>query len=115
MTSAGGADLDVREPQGFMAPYAEVFAIPRGWRFSVAGIIGRMPMAMYGLGTVLLISAGTGRYGLAGSVSAAGSVGGAVCAPQLGRLVDRLGQHRVLVPVCVIFALSVAGLTLAVA
>jgi MFS family permease len=114
MTGAGGADLDVREPQGFMAPYAEVFAIPRAWRFSVAGIIGRMPMSMYGLGTVLLISAGTGRYGLAGTVSAAGAIGGAVCAPQLGRLVDRLGQHRVLIPVCVTFALSVAGLVAAV-
>jgi MFS family permease len=114
MTGAGGADLDVREPQGFMAPYAEVFAIPRAWRFSVAGIIGRMPMSMYGLGTVLLISAGTGRYGLAGTVSAAGAIGGAVCAPQLGRLVDRLGQHRVLIPVCMIFALAVAGLVAAV-
>jgi predicted MFS family arabinose efflux permease len=114
MTRAGRADLDVREPQGFLAPYAEVFAIPRAWRFSVAGIIGRMPMSMYGLGTVLLISAGTGRYGLAGTVSAAGAIGGATCAPQLGRLVDRLGQHRVLVPVCVTFALSVAGLVAAV-
>ena len=114
MTRAGRADLDVREPRGFLAPYAEIFAIPRAWRFSVAGIIGRMPMSMYGLGTVLLISAGTGRYGLAGSVSAAGAIGGAVCAPQLGRLVDRLGQHRVLVPVCVTFALSVAGLVAAV-
>jgi len=114
MTSADGADLSVRGPRGFLAPYAEIFAIPRAWRFSAAGIIGRMPMSMYGLGTVLLISAGTGRYGLAGSVSAAGSVGGAVCAPRLGRLVDRVGQHRVLVPVCVIFALSVAGLAAAV-
>src|SRR5487761_91255 len=104
----------VREPRGFLAPYADVFAIPRAWRFSVAGIIGRMPMSMYGLGTVLLISAGTGRYGLAGSVSAAGAIGGAICAPQLGRLVDRLGQHRVLIPVSVIFALSVAGLAAAV-
>ena len=98
----------------FLAPYAEIFAIPRAWRFSVAGIIGRMPMSMYGLGTVLLISAGTGRYGLAGSVSAAGSIGGALCATQFGRLADRIGQHRVLVPVCVIFALSVAGLSAAV-
>ncbi|MDX6417621.1 MAG: hypothetical protein QOG28_2241 [Trebonia sp.] len=114
MTSAGGADLGVRAPRGFLAPYAEIFAIPRAWRFSVAGIIGRMPMSMYGLGTVLLISAGTGRYGLAGSVSAAGAIGGAICAPQLGRLVDRLGQHRVLIPVTVIFALSVAGLAAAV-
>ena len=114
MTSAGGAGLGVRGPRGFLAPYAEIFAIPSAWRFSVAGIIGRMPMSMYGLGTVLLISAGTGRYGLAGSVSAAGAIGGAICAPQLGRLVDRLGQHRVLVPVCVTFALAVAGLVAAV-
>jgi MFS family permease len=114
MTRAGRADLDVSEPRGFLAPYAEVFAIPRAWRFSVAGILGRMPMSMYGLGTVLLISAGTGRYGLAGTVSAAGAIGGAICAPQLGRLVDRLGQHRVLVPVCVTFALAVAGLVAAV-
>ena len=114
MTSAEEAGLGGGVSRGFLAPYAEIFAIPRAWRFSVAGIIGRMPMSMYGLGTVLLISAGTGRYGLAGSVSATGSIGGALCAPQLGRLVDRLGQHRVLIPVGVTFALSVAGLALAV-
>jgi predicted MFS family arabinose efflux permease len=114
MTRAGEAGLGMRPARGFLAPYAEIFAVPRAWRFSVAGVIGRMPMAMYGLGTVLLISAGTGRYGLAGSVSAAGSIGGAACAPRLARLTDQLGQHRVLVPVCVTFALSVAGLTAAV-
>jgi MFS family permease len=114
MTSADEARLDASGRRGFLAPYAEIFAIPRAWRFSVAGIIGRMPMSMYGLGTVLLISAGTGRYGLAGTVSAAGSLGGAACAPQFGRLVDRVGQHRVLIPVCMAFALSVAGLTAAV-
>jgi MFS family permease len=114
MTSADGAGVGVRRPRGFLAPYADIFAIPRAWRFSVAGIIGRMPMSMYALGTVLLISAGTGRYGLAGSVSAAGAIGGAICAPRLGRLTDRLGQHRVLVPVCVTFGLSVAGLAAAV-
>jgi MFS family permease len=110
MTSAGQASS-----RGFLFPYAEIFRIPHAWRFSVAGIIGRMPMAMYGLGTVLLISAGTGRYGLAGSVSAAGSLSGAVCAPQTARLVDRRGQRRVLVPLCVVFALSVAGLVVAAA
>ena len=113
--SADGAGPAAGGARGFLAPYAEIFAIPRAWRFSVAGIVARMPMSMYGLGTVLLISAVTGRYGLAGSVSAAGSLGFAVCAPQLGRLVDRLGQHRVLVPVGVAFGLSVAGLSAAVA
>jgi MFS family permease len=100
--------------RGFLRPYAEIFSIPRAWRFSVAGVIGRLPMSMYGLGTVLLISAGTGRYGLAGTVAAVSALGNALCAPQLGRLTDRLGQHRVLVPICVIFALSVAGLVAAV-
>ena len=108
MTSADEAG------HGFLRPYAEIFSIPRAWRFSVAGVIGRLPMSMYGLGTVLLISAGTGRYGLAGTVAAAGALGNAFFAPQLGRLVDRLGQHRVLVPICVIFALSVVGLVTAV-
>jgi MFS family permease len=118
MGGAGGARLDAPprgpRPGGFIRPYAEIFAIPRAWRFSVAGIIGRMPLSMYGLGTVLLISASTGRYGLAGSVAAAGSLGLALGGPQLGRLADRVGQHRVLVPVCVAFALSVTGLTAAV-
>jgi len=100
--------------RGFLAPYAEIFAIPRAWRFSVAGIIGRLPMAMFGLGLVLLISAGTGRYALAGTVSAAAALGNAACVPQFGRLADRVGQHRVLAPLCVIFALSVAGLVAAV-
>ena len=114
MTSAGGGGLRAGAPRRLLAPYAEVFSIPRAWQFSVAGIIGRMPMSMFGLGTVLLISAGTGRYGLAGSVSAAGSVGGAACAPRLGRLVDRVGQGRVLIPVCLAFTASVAGLVAAV-
>src|ERR1700685_2030930 len=106
--------VDEADARGFLRPYAEIFSIPRAWRFSVAGVIGRLPMSMYGLGTVLLISAGTGRYGLAGTVAAAGALGNAFFAPQLGRLVDRLGQHRVLVPICVIFTLSVVGLVTAV-
>src|SRR3984957_6230680 len=105
MTSA-----DEAEGHGFLRPYAEIFSIPRAWRFSVAGVIGRLPMSMYGLGTVLLISAGTGRYGLAGTVAAVSALGNAFCAPQLGRLTDRVGQHRVLVPICLIFTLSVVGL-----
>src|SRR4249920_2952614 len=68
-----------RSPAGLLTrplrPYAEIFTIPGAWRFSVAGVIGRMPMSMFGLGTVLLISAVTGKYGVAGTVSAVGSLG----------------------------------------
>jgi predicted MFS family arabinose efflux permease len=115
MTSADDAGArGVTGPRGLLLPYAEIFRIPRAWRFSLAGIIGRMPMAMFGLGIVLLISAVTGRYGVAGSVAAAGSLGGAASAPQIARLVDTRGQRRVLVPLVLVFVSSVAGLIIAV-
>jgi predicted MFS family arabinose efflux permease len=115
MTSADDAGArEVTGPRALLLPYAEIFRIPRAWRFSLAGIIGRMPMAMFGLGTVLLISAVTGRYGVAGSVAAAGSLGGAASAPQIARLVDTRGQRRVLVPLVLVFVSSVAGLIIAV-
>src|SRR5215472_6176029 len=112
MTSAEKADR--LRSAGFLLPYVEIFQIPRAWRFSLAGIIGRMPMSMSGLGIVLLISASTGRYGVAGSVSAAASLGLAACAPQFARLADRYGQGRVLPPLAAAFTLSVIGLVIAV-
>jgi MFS family permease len=112
MTSAD--DGIPRRPGGFLLPYAEILRIPRAWQFSVAAIIGRMPMSMVGLGIVLLISASTGRYAVAGSVSAASSLGMAACAAQFGRLVDRYGQGRVIVPMAMGFAAGIAGLMLAV-
>ncbi|HEX4830463.1 MAG TPA: MFS transporter [Trebonia sp.] len=113
MTSAGEAGTTSRATR-FLLPYAEIFRIPRAWRFSVAGIIGRMPMSMGGLGIVLLVSASTGHYGVAGSVSAASALGVAACAPQVARLTDRYGQGRVLPPIAAGYAVSVIGLVLAV-
>src|SRR6185437_88654 len=97
-----------------LRPYAEIFEIPGAWRFSVAGIIGRMPMSMFGLGTVLLISAITGKYGVAGTVSAVGSLGYAFSSPRLGRLVDSHGQRSVLLPLLTVFTVGTALLITAV-
>ena len=88
--------------------YRELLRAPGATGFCAAGIVGRMPMSMFGLGTVLLITATTGRYGLAGLVAAAGSVCYAACSPQLARLADRHGQHRVLRPLAVLFGLATA-------
>jgi MFS family permease len=91
-------------------PFLEVLARPGALRFSAAGFVGRMPMAMFGLGMVLLIASVTGRYGLAGIVAAVGSVSYAVCAPQAARLSDRFGQRRVLRPLVIFFAGSTVAL-----
>jgi MFS family permease len=89
-----------------LRPYAEIFEIPGAWRFSTAAIIGRMPMSMFGLGTVLLISSVTGKYGVAGAVSAAGSLGYAFTSPRVARAVDSHGQRRVLLPLLTVFAVA---------
>ncbi len=119
MTGADDAKgTATRSPAGLLAhplrPYAEIFRIPGAWRFSTAAIIGRMPMSMFGLGTVLLISAATGKYGVAGAVSAVGSLGYALSSPRIARLVDSRGQRRVLLPLLTVFTLATAALIVAV-
>ncbi len=99
---------------GPLRPYADIFRVPGAWRFSAAGVIGRMPMSMFGLGTVLLISAATGKYGMAGAVSAVGSLGYAFCSPQIARLVDTRGQRRVLLPLLAVFTIATAALIVTV-
>ena len=107
-----------RSPAGLLTrplrPYREIFEIPGAWRFSAAAVIGRMPMSMFGLGTVLLISAATGKYGVAGTVSAAGSFGYAFTSPRIARLVDARGQRRVLLPLLSVFTVATAMLIAAV-
>src|ERR1700753_1613567 len=107
---------DTQQQGGRLArnPYAQIFSIPGTWRFSAAGLIGRMQMSMYGLGTVLLIAASTGRYGMAGAVASAGALGSASVAPQVARLADQRGQRTVLRPLVTAFAFATAGLITAV-
>ncbi len=64
--------------------------------FTAAALVGRMPIAMLGIGTVLLVEDRRGSYALAGAVSAAYALGLALLGPGVSRLVDRLGQRRVL-------------------
>jgi len=100
--SAGQHSAGQHGPRGYLA----LLRTPGAARFCVSGMIGRAPMSMFGLGTVLLVSASTGRYALAGLVSGAGSIGYAAAAPQVARLADRFGQHRVLRPLIVFFGIA---------
>jgi MFS family permease len=86
--------------------YRALLRTPGAARFCISGMIGRAPMSMFGLGTVLLVAASTGRYALAGLVSGAGSIGYAASAPQVARLADRFGQHRVLRPLIAFFGVA---------
>ena len=81
-----------------LRPYRELLSTPGGLRFSSAAFVARMPIAMMTLGIVLLVEGASGRYGLAGAVSASFALVNAVSAPLIARLIDRVGQRTVLVP-----------------
>ncbi len=93
-----------------LSPYADILRAPGARAFVLAGFVSRLPMAMLGLGTVLLVRAATGSYGVAGGVSAVIAIANAIGAPQLGRLFDRFGQRRVLLPAMAVHVAGVAGL-----
>ncbi|MFF4187454.1 MFS transporter [Streptomyces sp. NPDC001691] len=92
------------------SPYRAIFAAPGTKGFSAAGLLGRMPLSMMGIGVVTMVSQLTGRYGLAGALSATLAMSAAVVGPQISRLVDRHGQRRVLRPATLVAVAAVAGL-----
>lgn len=77
-------------------PYRELFAAPGSVRFSLAGFVARLPIAMIAIGIITMLSQLHGSYGLASGVAAVFVLTSALMAPQISRLVDRYGQFRVL-------------------
>ncbi|MEU0411583.1 MFS transporter [Streptomyces griseorubiginosus] len=95
------------------SPYRALFAAPGSKGFSAAGFVGRMPLSMMGIGVVTMISQLTGRYGLAGTLSATIALAAAAIGPQVSRLVDLHGQRRVLRPATLVALVASAGMLLA--
>jgi MFS family permease len=92
--------------------YRSLFSEPGSRAFFAAGFVGRMSMAMIGIGIILLISDVTGSYGFAGAVAAAFAITSAAATPFAGRLTDRHGQHPVLL---VMSAGNAVGMTALIA
>ena len=90
--------------------YGPLLRTPGALAFSLAALVGRLPIAMLGIGTVLLVEDRRSSYALAGLVSAAYAAGVALLGPALSRLVDRLGQRRVLPWTLLLSAVGVVGL-----
>ena len=94
-------------------PYGEIFK-PRGAKgFAAAGFVARMPMAMAPIGIVAMLSQTHGEFWLAGAVSATYALANALISPQISRIVDRVGQARVLIPTTIVTVLAFVALILA--
>lgn len=91
--------------------YARLFRLA-GPAYVLVAFLGRLPMAMAQLGTLLLVSTATGTYGLGGLAAGALAVANAVGAPVAGGLADRHGQRVVVLVQSLAGAASLTTLTL---
>ncbi|MEQ4716588.1 MFS transporter [Nonomuraea sp. B19D2] len=76
--------------------YLPLLRSPGVAAFFFAAAVGRVGIAMTGLGLVWLLHARTGSYGTAGLATAGFALAEALIGPHLARLVDQFGQTRVL-------------------
>jgi MFS family permease len=90
--------------------YARILGTPHVRAMMLAAVVARLPIGIDSLAIVLFLRDRTGSYAAAGIVSAAFAVGGGVGAPVEGRLIDRFGHRRVLVPLALAHAAGLAVL-----
>lgn len=96
-SSASSSGTAVGRPPGYRA----LLRVPGASAFFFAAAVGRVGLAMTGIGLLWLVHARFGSYGVAGAATAAFALSEALIGPQTARLVDRFGQRRIL-PFCLV-------------
>lgn len=96
-----------------LASYRRLFHLA-GPTYVVVAFLGRLPLAMSQLGTLLLVSTATGSYGQGGLAAGSLALASAVGAPVAGSLADRVGQRPVVLVQSLAGALGLVGLVLLV-
>jgi MFS family permease len=77
-----------------LSSYRRLLALA-GPAYVTVAFLGRLPLAMSQLGTLLLVSTATGHYGSGGLAAGALAVTSAIGAPVAGHVADRIGQRPV--------------------
>lgn len=97
-----------------LAGYLSVFRKPHAFSTFFFGMIGRIPMAMNTVAIVFLVSDARDSFGLAGLASAFYTLANAFVGPRVGRLADRIGTKKVILPLVGFNAIATLGLVLTV-
>jgi MFS family permease len=98
-----------------LSRYRALLRLPEARAPLVGSAVGSLPIGMFGLAILLLARESTGSFADAGRVVAAFGLANALGAVAQGRLMDRLGQTRVLRGAAAIHAAGLAALVLAAA
>ncbi|MBV8217043.1 MAG: MFS transporter [Solirubrobacterales bacterium] len=78
--------------------YRAVLSVPGAGPLFASALVGRFPQGMSSLAILLLVRGTTHSYAAAGAAVGASALATAASAPIIGRLVDRFGRARVLMP-----------------
>ena len=92
-----------------LASYRRLFTLA-GPLYVAVAFVGRLPLAMAQMGTLLLVAGTTGSYGTGGAAAGALAVANAVGAPVAGSLADRVGQRPVVLVQSVLGGLGLLAL-----
>ncbi|GAB2950872.1 hypothetical protein GCM10027280_44180 [Micromonospora polyrhachis] len=92
--------------------YAALLGRPEGRRLALAALGARLPQGMIGI-SILFLLADRADVRVAGALVAAYTLGFGLVAPVSGRLVDRLGAHRVIRVGMAVFLVTAGLLVLA--
>jgi len=90
--------------------YAAVLRAPHVAALITATLLARFPIGINALAIILYLRAERGSFAVAGAVAGALAAGAGVGAPVQGRLVDRFGQRRVLVPLGLLHAAALGAI-----
>jgi MFS family permease len=90
--------------------YARVLRAPDVARLLGAAVLARMPIGIDSLAMVLFVRAQTGSFATAGLVAGAFGIGSGLMSPVQGRLIDRHGHARVMLPLAGLHAAALGAL-----
>jgi MFS family permease len=90
--------------------YADILRSRYVGALVASSLLSRFPIGINALAIVLYLREQTGSFAVAGAVSGSLAAGSGLGAPFVGRLVDRVGARRVLVPLACIHALGLASI-----
>ena len=93
--------------------YARVLRAPHVLALVLSSVLARMPIGIVGLALILFVEERTGSFGQAGAVSAAFAISAGLISPLQGRLIDRHGQTRVLLPAVIVHTAALVAIVAA--
>jgi MFS family permease len=90
-----------------------VLSVPGSPGLMLSALVGRMPLGMSSLAILLLVRGTHHSYTIAGVAVGAYAFASAASAPMQGRLIDRFGRMRVMIPMAVAQAIVLVAFVLA--